>query len=182
MHLDLNSCRIELICGDITDQEIDAIVNAANASLAGGCGVDGAIHRRGGSAIMQETKEKYPMGCPTGSAVVSGAGNLKAKFVFHAVGPRWRGGTANEPELLRSAYRTCLELVAKHGCQSIAFPSISPAFMAIPFSKPLRWQFRRLSSLSEKHRNRSDWYGSVSFPMPIWRNTPRHWRMPTHHC
>ena len=78
MHLDINNCRIELICGDITDQEIDAIVNAANASLAGGGGVDGAIHRRGGSTILQETNEKYPAGCPTGSAVVSGAGNLNA--------------------------------------------------------------------------------------------------------
>ena len=89
--LDLNNCRIELVCGDITDQEIDAIVNAANASLAGGGGVDGAIHRRGSGAIMQETSEKYPSGCPTGSAVASGAGNLKARFIFHAVGPRWRG-------------------------------------------------------------------------------------------
>ena len=104
MHLDVNDCRIELICGDITDPEIDAIVNAANASLAGGGGVDGAIHRRGDATIMQETNEKYPSGCPTGSAVVSGAGNLKAQFVFHAVGPRWKGGTANEPELLRSTW------------------------------------------------------------------------------
>ena len=135
MYLDINNCRIELVCGDITDQKIDAIVNAANASLAGGGGVDGAIHRRGGGAIMQETREKYPSGCPTGSAVVSGAGNLKARFIFHAVGPRWRGGTANEPEQLRSAYRTCLELAVKHNCQSIAFPSISTGIYGYPIQQ-----------------------------------------------
>ena len=135
MYLDTNGCRIELVCGDITDQEIDAIVNAANASLAGGGGVDGAIHRRGGGAIMQETSEKYPSGCPTGSAVVSGAGSLKARFIFHAVGPRWRGGTVNEPELLRSAYRTCLELATKHNCQSIVFPSISTGIYGFPIQQ-----------------------------------------------
>jgi len=135
MHLNINNCRIELIWSDITDQEVDAIVNAANASLAGGGGVDGAIHRRGGSAIMRETDEKYPNGCPTGSAVASGAGNLKAKFVFHAVGPRWRGGNANEPELLRSAYRTCLELAVTHDCRSIAFPSISTGIYGYPIQQ-----------------------------------------------
>ena len=135
MHLDINDCRIELIRGDITDQEVDAIVNAANASLAGGGGVDGAIHRRGGTTIMRETDEKYPNGCPTGSAVVSGAGNLKAKFVFHAVGPRWKGGTANEPALLQSAYQTCLELAVKHDCRSIAFPSISTGIYGYPIQQ-----------------------------------------------
>ena len=135
MHININNCQIELIRGDITDQEVDVIVNAANASLAGGGGVDGAIHRRGGSAIMRETDEKYPSGCPTGSAVASGAGNLKAKFVFHAVGPRWKGGTSNEPELLQSAYRTCLELAVKHDCRSIAFPSISTGIYGFPIQQ-----------------------------------------------
>jgi len=132
MHLEYNNCKIELVRGDITDQEIDAIVNAANASLAGGGGVDGAIHRRAGQSIMYETNEKYPNGCPTGSAVASSAGNLKAQFIFHAVGPRWKGGTAGEPKLLRSAYRTCLELAVTHGCQSIAFPSISTGIYGYP--------------------------------------------------
>jgi O-acetyl-ADP-ribose deacetylase (regulator of RNase III) len=135
MHLNINNSRIELIRGDITDQEVDAIVNAANASLAGGGGVDGAIHRRGGSAIMRETDERYPNGCPTGSAVASGAGNLKVKFVFHAVGPRWKGGMANEPALLQSAYRTCLELAVKHDCRSIAFPSISTGVYGYPIQQ-----------------------------------------------
>ncbi len=135
MYLDINNCRIELIRGDITEQEVDAIVNAANASLAGGGGVDGAIHRRGGPAIMRETDEKYPSGCPTGSAVSSGAGNLKAKFVFHAVGPRWSGGNRNESESLRSAYRTCLELAVKHDCRSVAFPSISTGIYGFPIDR-----------------------------------------------
>ena len=135
MHIDVNHCRIELLRADITEQEIDAIVNAANASLAGGGGVDGAIHRRGGSAIIRETDKKYPEGCPTGSAVASRAGNLKAKFVFHAVGPRWSGGNRNEPELLRSAYRSCLELAVKHECRSIAFPSISTGVYGFPIKQ-----------------------------------------------
>ena len=135
MQININNCRIELVRADITEQEVDAIVNAANSSLAGGGGVDGAIHRRGGPSIMRETDEKYPSGCPTGSAVVSGAGNLKAKFVFHAVGPRWRDGKHNEPELLQSAYRRCLGLAAEHDCRSIAFPSISTGVYGFPIQQ-----------------------------------------------
>ena len=135
MQIDVNHCRIELVRADITDQEVDAIVNAANSSLAGGGGVDGAIHRRGGPVIMRETNEQYPGGCPTGSAVVRGGGNLKAKFVFHAVGPRWKNGTSGEPELLKSAYRTCLELAVKHECRSIAFPSISTGIYGFPIQQ-----------------------------------------------
>jgi len=132
MQIEVNQCRIELVRADITDQEVDAIVNAANSSLAGGGGVDGAIHRRGGPAIMRETNEKYPNGCPTGSAVVSGAGNLKAKFVFHAVGPRWKGGMADEPDTLALTYQSCLRLAIKHKCRSIAFPSISTGIYGFP--------------------------------------------------
>jgi O-acetyl-ADP-ribose deacetylase (regulator of RNase III) len=84
---------------------------------------------------MRETDEKYPNGCPTGSAVASGAGNLKAKFVFHAVGPIWKGGTANEPALLQLAYKTCLELAAQHDCRSIAFPSISTGVYGFPIQQ-----------------------------------------------
>ncbi|HPZ83924.1 MAG TPA: macro domain-containing protein, partial [Thermogutta sp.] len=83
----LGGCVVELVQGDITEQQVDAIVNAANSRLAGGGGVDGAIHRRGGPEIMAETRAKYPEGCPTGSAVISGAGRLPAKYVIHAVGP-----------------------------------------------------------------------------------------------
>ena len=135
MRISVNNCLIELIRADITDQKVDAIVNAANSSLAGGGGVDGAIHRRGGPSIMCETNEKYASGCPTGSAVVSGAGNLKAKFVFHAVGPRWKDGKHNELELLQSAYRRCLELAAEHDCRSIVFPSISTGIYGFPIQQ-----------------------------------------------
>ncbi|MCL4201411.1 MAG: O-acetyl-ADP-ribose deacetylase [Pirellulaceae bacterium] len=125
---------IELVEGDITLQEMDAIVNAANSSLAGGGGVDGAIHRRGGPEIMAETDRRYPNGCPTGSAVISGAGNLPARYVIHAVGPVWTGGKAGEAELLTGAHRRCLELAAEHGCQSIAFPAISTGVYGYPLS------------------------------------------------
>lgn len=132
MRVQFGSCRLELVQGDITHQQVDAIVNAANSELAGGGGVDGAIHRAAGGALMRETGEQYPEGCPTGSAVATGAGRLAAKFVFHAVGPVWRGGQRGEPELLRSAYIRCLELAAEHDCQSLAFPAISTGVYGYP--------------------------------------------------
>jgi O-acetyl-ADP-ribose deacetylase (regulator of RNase III) len=131
----IGNATLELITGDITAQSADVLVNAANSRLAGGGGVDGAIHRKGGAAIMQETEKLYPQGCPTGSAVPTGAGNLQAKFVFHAVGPRWTGGNSGEPELLRSAYRRCLELAAEKNCESIVFPSISTGIYAFPIDQ-----------------------------------------------
>jgi len=124
--------RIELAQGDITSQQVDAIVNAANSRLAGGGGVDGAIHRAAGPTLMDETRTKYPEGCPTGSAVATSAGRLRAKFVFHAVGPIWRGGVAGEAELLSSAYRRCLELAVENACPSIAFPAISTGVYGYP--------------------------------------------------
>lgn len=127
----MNRDFIELIQGDITLQEVDAIVNAANSQLAGGGGVDGAIHRAGGPLIMRELREKYK-GCPTGSAVITQAGQLKAKFVIHAVGPRWQGGTKGEAELLASAYRTSLNLARENNCRTVAFPSISTGIYGYP--------------------------------------------------
>lgn len=121
----LGGCVVELVQGDITEQQVDAIVNAANSRLAGGGGVDGAIHRRGGPEIMAETRAKYPEGCPTGSAVISGAGRLPEKYVIHAVGPIYRDGQHGEAELLASAYRKSLSLAIEHGCQSVAFPALS---------------------------------------------------------
>ena len=132
MQVQLNQRTIELVAGDITQQEIDAIVNAANGRLAGGGGVDGAIHRAGGPTIMQETDEKYPDGCPTGSAVLTGAGKLPARFVLHAVGPVWRDGDHGEPQLLAAAHRRCLELAVAHQCKSIAFPAISTGVYGYP--------------------------------------------------
>jgi O-acetyl-ADP-ribose deacetylase (regulator of RNase III) len=126
---------IELAIGDITLQEVDAIVNAANSRLAGGGGVDGAIHRRGGPAIMQETSRKYPQGCPTGSAVISGAGNLKSKYVIHAVGPFYRDGQSRDEQLLAGACRTSLELAKEHACASVAFPAISTGAYRYPLDE-----------------------------------------------
>jgi O-acetyl-ADP-ribose deacetylase len=129
---------IELCQGDITLQRVDAIVNAANSHLAGGGGVDGAIHRRGGPEIMQDTDARYPQGCPTGSAVISTAGKLDAKYVIHAVGPVWSGGNRGEPGLLAAAYRRCLELAVEHGCRSIALPALSTGAYRFPMDEAAR--------------------------------------------
>ena len=132
MRVQFSESRIELVQGDITQQEVDAIVNAANSALAGGGGVDGAIHATAGPSVMEETNRRYPDGCPTGSAVPTTAGNLQAKHIFHAVGPIWRGGTQGEPSLLKSAYQTCLDLAEEHNCDSIAFPAISTGVYGYP--------------------------------------------------
>lgn len=134
----INECQLELVQGDITDQQLDAIVNAANSRLAGGGGVDGAIHRRGGPEIMQETDQRYPDGCPTGSAVISSAGRLDAKYVIHAVGPVWHGGGKGESSQLASAYRRSLELAVEHGCRSVAFPSLSTGAYGYPLDQASR--------------------------------------------
>jgi O-acetyl-ADP-ribose deacetylase (regulator of RNase III) len=128
---------LRLITGDITKVEADAIVNAANSALAGGGGVDGAIHRAGGPSIMRELDGiRARIGrCPTGSAVVTAAGSLPAKFVFHTVGPVYRDGKHQEPELLASCYRTCLELAEKHGAHKVSFPSISTGIYGYPMDE-----------------------------------------------
>ena len=119
-----------LLKGDITRQAVDAIVNAANSSLTGGGGVDGAIHRAGGPSIMAECRKIG--GCPTGQAVITTGGNLKAKQVIHTVGPVYQGGTKGEAELLRSAYLSSLKLAAARGLKSIAFPAISTGVYSYP--------------------------------------------------
>jgi O-acetyl-ADP-ribose deacetylase (regulator of RNase III) len=128
-----------LIQGDITDLDADAIVNAANPSLMGGGGVDGAIHRRGGPKILEECKRiratEYPDGLPTGKAVITSGGNLKAKYVIHTVGPVWHGGTQGEPTLLAEAYRNSLKLAVSKGLKTIAFPSISTGAYGYPIEK-----------------------------------------------
>jgi O-acetyl-ADP-ribose deacetylase (regulator of RNase III) len=138
MHATIHGRTIELQRGDITLQDVDAIVNAANSRLAGGGGVDGAIHRRGGPEIMRETDARYPDGCPTGSAVISTAGKLTAKHVIHAVGPVWSGGQRGEAELLAGAYRRSLELAAEHGCRSIALPALSTGAYRFPVQQAAR--------------------------------------------
>ena len=135
MRWEIRSTAIELVQGDITREQVDCLVNAANSRLAGGGGVDGAIHRRGGPAIMDETTEKYPDGCPTGSAVITGAGQLAAKYVIHAVGPVWSGGERREGELLAAAFRRSLELAMEHDCQSIALPALSTGAYRFPLDQ-----------------------------------------------
>jgi len=129
---------LEFRQGDITTQEVDAIVNAANSALAVGGGVDGAIHRAAGPALLKELQQNYPQGCPTGSAVATSAGSLPARFVFHAVGPVWQGGRQHEGKLLKSAYRTCLQLAVDHQCRSIAFPAISTGIYGYPVDRAAR--------------------------------------------
>ncbi len=125
--------RLELVQGDITREETEAIVNAANAGLRGGGGVDGAIHRAGGPAIMEECRKIG--GCPTGQAVITTGGRLKARYVIHTVGPVYRDGVHGEPELLASAYHNSLALAKKQGIKSIAFPSISTGVYGYPVAE-----------------------------------------------
>ena len=134
------AARIELMKGDITRQRMDAIVNAANASLVGGGGVDGAIHRAGGPAIMAECDRIRAErgGCPTGTAVKTTAGRLEAKAVIHTAGPRWGGGQRGEAALLASCYRSCLALAAEHSLRTVAFPSISTGIYGYPIEPAAR--------------------------------------------
>lgn len=126
--------KIELHLGDITKVRADAIVNAANSSLMGGGGVDGAIHRAGGPAILEECKSIVARqgGCKTGQAVITTAGNLPARFVIHTVGPIWHGGAKNEEQLLADCYRNSLRLAVENGCKTVAFPNISTGVYRFP--------------------------------------------------
>jgi O-acetyl-ADP-ribose deacetylase (regulator of RNase III) len=134
--------RLSVETGDITALETDGIVNAANSTLLGGGGVDGAIHRAGGPEILAECRgireTQFPEGLPPGKAVVTGAGRLKARGVIHTVGPVWHGGTGGEDELLADAYRNSLRLAEERGFQSIAFPAVSTGVYGFPKDRAAR--------------------------------------------
>jgi len=132
LRISIENSVLELVIGGITDEKTDAIVNAANNQLAGGGGVDGAIHRAAGPSVMQQTGQKYPDGCPTGEAVITEAGRLKAKYIIHTVGPIWRGGREREEVYLRAAYRNSLTLALEYRCQSVSFPAISTGVYGYP--------------------------------------------------
>jgi O-acetyl-ADP-ribose deacetylase (regulator of RNase III) len=149
--------------GDITEMDADAIVNAANPTLMGGGGVDGAIHRKGGPKILEECKRiratEWPNGLQTGKAVITSGGNLKAKHVIHTVGPVWRGGINGESELLAEAYRNSLKLAVSEGLKTIAFPSISTGAYEYPIEKASRIALTTVKKFLE----REDKIGKVVF-------------------
>jgi len=154
MEITVGRSKIRLVKGDITDQETEAIVNAANSSLMGGGGVDGAIHRKGGPKILEECKKirenEWPKGLPTGKAVITSGGKLKARYVIHTVGPIWRGGNRDEPRLLSDAYRNSLELAVSRGLKTIAFPSISTGAYGYPVEKASRIVIKTVKSFLEE--------------------------------
>jgi O-acetyl-ADP-ribose deacetylase (regulator of RNase III) len=153
----VGKAKILLVQGDITEMDTDAIVNAANPTLMGGGGVDGAIHRKGGPKILEECKRiratEWPNGLPTGKAVITSGGNLKAKYVIHTVGPIWRGGTSGEPELLAEAYRNSLKLAVSKRLKTIAFPAISTGAYGYPIEEASKIALSTVKEFLEEENN-----------------------------
>jgi O-acetyl-ADP-ribose deacetylase (regulator of RNase III) len=154
----VGNSKLVLIEGDITKVPADAIVNAANSALTGGGGVDGAIHRAGGPSIMRELDEIRPRigRCPAGDAVVTGAGDLPAKYVIHAVGPVYRDGNRGEPEQLASCYRTALRLARENGARSVTFPAISTGVYGYPLPDAAEIAVKTVSDGLRQAGNRID--------------------------
>jgi O-acetyl-ADP-ribose deacetylase (regulator of RNase III) len=153
--ISIGQTRLELVQGDITQEETEAIANAANSRLAGGGGVDGAIHRAGGPMIMSQLKERYPNGCPTGKAVITQAGRLKARYVIHAVGPIY-SGKEEDAQRLASAYRESLALCLRHGIRSIAFPSISTGAYGYPVHEAAPIALKTVVQFVKEHPGQLD--------------------------
>lgn len=149
MEIKINKSTLSLIQGDITLQETDGIVNAANTRLAGGAGVDGAIHAAGGPSIMAECRKIG--GCPTGQAVITAGGSLKARYVIHTVGPVYQGGLSGEAALLKSAYIKSLKLATSRGLKSLAFPAISTGVYAYPAEEAARIALTTVMEYLEEH-------------------------------
>jgi len=150
----VGKAKVCLVQRDITEMDTDAIVNAANPTLMGGGGVDGAIHRKGEAKILEECKRiratEWPDGLPTGKAIITSGGNLKAKYVIHTVGPVWHGGARGELELLAEAYRNSLRLAVSRGLGTIAFPSISTGAYGYPIEKACRIALTTVKEFLEK--------------------------------
>jgi len=148
--------RIEILRGDITKLKIDAIVNAANETLLGGGGVDGAIHRTAGPGLLDECRRIQEISpgvrCPTGEARITGGHRLPARHVIHTVGPVWRGGTSGEPELLRACYRESLKLAIEHGLKTIAFPAISCGVYRYPIDRAATIAVRTVGEILDVDR------------------------------
>jgi len=149
MKVDINKSILEFVEGDITNQDTEAIVNAANSGLRGGGGVDGAIHRAGGPKIMEECRRIG--GCPTGHAVITTGGRLKARYVIHAVGPVYHGGNKGEAEDLAGAYLTSLKIASEKGIKSVAFPSISTGAYGYPINEAARIAIKTVIDYLKEH-------------------------------
>jgi len=150
MDVKIGNATLSIVEGDITREETDAIVNAANSGLRGGGGVDGAIHRAGGPSILEECKKIGH--CPTGQAVITTGGNLKAKHVIHTVGPVWSGGTRNEAGLLKSACLESLKLASENGLKSVSFPAISTGAYGYPLNEAAHIALETAIDYLKEHR------------------------------
>ena len=154
MEFKIGKATLELIKGDLVDVEADAIVNAANSTLLGGGGLDGAIHRKGGPKILEDCKRirvtDWPDGLPTGYAVITSGGNLRAKYIIHTVGPIWHGGFCDEAKLLKQAYRNSLKLAISNGLKTVAFPSISTGAYGYPVEEASRIAIATIKDFIEK--------------------------------
>jgi O-acetyl-ADP-ribose deacetylase (regulator of RNase III) len=151
MEIKIEKSTLSIVQGDITLQETDAIVNAANTKLAGGAGVDGAIHAAGGPSIMAECRKIG--GCPTGQAVITAGGSLKARYVIHTVGPVYQGGGSGEAALLKSAYLESLRLASARGLKSLAFPAISTGVYAYPLEEAARIALTTAMEYLREHKD-----------------------------